>query len=261
MGTNFSPRELEAIGWKKNPLMHGLLRINPIRGKVRKSLRKIGALGYANLENLKTDAFNFDLGADEFRDKSYAYLENALPSSCYESLVVQFPPRKFFDPFYDLTKTYDWGFVWNRGKPDPEYLDLFPALKAMYDYVRSNEFCQKVTEMCGDDVERQCYSIDTTFARSGAYLTPHQDAVIEDGRGSAFVNFIYFVTGNGEPFTCGGTSISSDAEMNKLLFVPNTLNNSMVMYKSQENIWHGFRPIGKGQCRRAIIFQYCSKTY
>lgn len=261
MGTSIAPSELAAISWKQIPIMHVLKRINPLRRRFRENLRKIPNLKHPVITKFSSNALQIDGAAIEFQEKSYAYLENALSESCYHALVSQFPKRRYFDPFYDMTKTYDWGFVWNRGKSDPQHLHKFPALQAMYDHVRSEEFCKIVTNLCGDGIERECYSVDTTYARSGAYLTPHQDAVIEDNAGSAFVNFIFFVSGNGDPFTCGATSFSSDAEMKNLLLIPSTLNNSIVMYRSQKNIWHGFRPIGKGQTRLAVIFQYCSTKY
>ena len=261
MGTNVAPSELAAISWKQIPIMHVLKRINPLRRKIRKALRRITNVKHPLIISFSSNALQIDRAAIDFQEKSYAYLENALSEKNYQELVSQFPKRRYFDPFYDMTKTYDWGFVWNRGNSDPQYLHKFPALQAMYDHVRSEEFCKMVTKLCGDGIQRECYSVDTTYARSGAYLTPHQDAVIEDNAGSAFVNFIYFVSGNGDPFTGGGTSFSSDAEMKNLLLVPSTLNNSIVMYRSQKDIWHGFRPLGKGQTRQAVIFQYCSTRY
>jgi|688.fasta_scaffold17285_1 Rps23 Pro-64 3,4-dihydroxylase Tpa1-like proline 4-hydroxylase len=261
MGTNFAPSELAAIGWRRIPTMHALKRINPLRKQLRRRIRAIANEQHSPIERFSSNALQINDAALEFQEKSYAYLENALSDNYYKALVSQFPKRRYFDPFYDMTKTYDWGFVWNRGKSDPQHLHKFPALRAMYDHVRSEEFCQMVTDLCGDGIQRECYTVDTTYARSGAYLTPHQDAVIEDNTGSAFVNFIFFVSGNGDPFTGGGTSFSSDAEMKHLLLVPSTLNNSIVMYRSQKDIWHGFRPLGKGQTRQAVIFQYCSTSF
>lgn len=261
MGVNIAASEFRAIGWSRKPHLHIMRRLNPIRKKYREFLRARSQIIHTSTNDYGSNAFQFGDTAIEFRSKGYAYGENLLEKNLYEDLIIGYPSRRFFDPFYDLTKTYDWGFVKKFGSDTtPPYLEKFPSLKKFYDYVASSEFCSQITELCGDGIPRKCHTIDSTWAKSGGYLTPHQDQARESGEGDGFVNLVYFVKGNGDPLTCGGTSFSSDAEFASLLLSPKILNNSFVIYRSITDVWHGFRRIGKGQIRWAIIVQFCPNT-
>lgn len=262
MGVNIAPSEFSAIGWTRKPHLHVLRRVNPLRKRYREFLRAVSRFESSTTSDYGSNSLQFGMAAEQFRKKGYAYGEDFLARDLYLDLINGYPPRKFFDPFYDLTKTYDWGFVKKYGSTaSPKHLTRFPSLKKFYDYVASSEFCSQVTDLCGDGIARECHTIDSTWARSGGYLTPHQDQAREVNESDGFVNLIFFVKGNGDPWTCGGTSFSSDAEMSKVLVTPRILNNSFVVYRSVADVWHGFRTIGKGQVRWAIIVQFCPSKY
>jgi hypothetical protein len=262
MGVNIASSEFSAIGWLRKPHLHVLRRVNPFRKRYREFLRARSSFDLFATSDYGQNSLQFGNTGEQFRSVGYTYGENFLAKDLYLELLNGFPSRKFFDPFYDLTKTYDWGFVKKYGSvTDPHDLEKFPSLKKFYDFVASDVFCGQVTELCGDGIVRKCHTIDSTWAKSGGYLTPHQDQAREVDKSNGFVNLVYFVKGNGDPWTGGGTSFSSDAEMSELLLTPRTLNNSFVIYRSLANVWHGFRTIGRGQVRWAIIVQFCSSNY
>ena len=126
--------------------------------------------------------------------------------------------------------------------------------------LRSKEFCENLTKICNDKIERESYSLLLTQSYSHSYLTPHKDSM---GTGTAIndsiVNIIYFVQANSSGWEAGGTSILGDATFSKPIFVPANLNNTALIYQGAANLWHGFPRIPRGNYRKTILSAYWAK--
>ena len=115
MGVNIASREFSAIGWSRKPHLHVLRRVNPLRKRYREFLRARSSFNLFVTRDYGQKSLQFRDAGEQFRSVGYAYGENFLAADLYLDLLNGFPSRKFFDPFYDLTKTYDWGFVKKYG--------------------------------------------------------------------------------------------------------------------------------------------------
>ena len=107
----------------------------------------------------------------------------------------------------------------------------------------SSQFSESVTELCGDGVERACYSIVCSRASSGSILIPHKDTVAGSTSNDRenFINIIFFVDANGpEGAELGATGIYRDNQFAEPILIPPTLKNSALIYKSSADFFHGF---------------------
>ena len=95
------------------------------------------------------------------------------------------------------------------------------------------------------------------MAGNNSYLVPHIDGV--KSRLKKAYNFIFFLDGNDQNVSLSGaTGIYKDNEFNKPLLIPSTLKNSLLIYKSTENFYHGFplTKMPKNIYRKTINFQF-----
>ena len=67
---------------------------------------------------------------------------------------------------------------------------------------------------------------------------------------------IYFVDGSEDPIKSGGTGIYADPDFEQPLLTPQTLKNSVLIYNSKNNFFHGFDIMKKNSFRHAITFQF-----
>ena len=110
-----------------------------------------------------------------------------------------------------------------------------------------------------ENINYNIYSIDASMAGDNSYLIPHVDGII-NGESKAY-NFIYFVDGNDEDIEfSGGTSIYEDNDFQKLLCMPTTLKNSLLVYNSTNKFYHDFKltKLPKNFYRKTINFQFFS---
>ena len=66
----------------------------------------------------------------------------------------------------------------------------------------------------------------------------------------------FFIDGGSEPGKSGGTGIYKDADFEKPLLVPHCLENSVLIYNSKNDFYHGFDVMSKDTFRHAITFQF-----
>ena len=219
----------------------------------------------------KPDAqFNFSIptmedSSRELAKKGYLFLENFLDEESYKVLVENWPKRRWFEPlrFRQNGKSYDSGFRWNEetGRFDDSILRN-PTIYSFYKKLKSNEFCDNLTSIANDEVKRKNFSLLLTQAYSHSYLTPHQDSMGSSQTvNSSLINIIYFVEANGRGWEAGGTSIFADATFSKPLLIPQNLNNSVLLYRTSDQVWHGFPKIKFRRFRKTLLAHYwCAES-
>ena len=111
---------------------------------------------------------------------------------------------------------------------------------------------------------KKLYESETNFylkgmvysnASKNSFLIPHTDGLAKDNK--KVCNLIFFVDGDNEDTSkSGGTSLYFDNEFEKLIFKPNNICNSLLLYNSYFNFFHGFKKIETIKDRKAITFEY-----
>ena len=199
----------------------------------------------------------------ELLTKGFFFVENFLDENSYAQLIKAWPKSRWFEPltFRKNGKSYDSGFRHNitKNKID-ESISFNPTIESVYLALRSSEFCDNLTRICGDKIKRESYAVLLTKSYSHSYLTPHKDSVGEDvNLNDSIINIIYFVQANGAGWDAGGTSILSDATFSKPIFIPENLNNTALIYRGTADLWHGFPKIKRGNYRKTILSAYWAK--
>lgn len=227
--------------------LHLKVRTSPARAKWRKLLRSILASPVASDQNVNAGVANFESGKDHFYKNHWAFVENFWEPKFHTKLLEHWPGDRYFNPIRQIMKSYDTGFNWGRGKPDPELLAGFPAYKAAYDYLHSEDFCQRVMDVAGDKVERVCSSMLMTRAYWGTSIIPHIDSFDLPHA----MNLVIFINGTGG-VGGGGLGIWADNEFKRPIFIPDNLKNSCIFYDMSERFYHGFQPMRFGSFRWTI---------
>ena len=196
----------------------------------------------------------------------YVFVPEVFAKESHRQLVSHFPSKRFFNPKSNPVKSYDFGFHYfaKHGISFDEIrnMDRFPTLSALYEMLLTSQFSDSVTKLCGDNVERSCYSIVCSRASSGSILIPHKDTVAgstNTDKGS-FINIIFFVSAHGpEGSELGATGIYRDNQFAEPLLIPTTLENSALIYNSSANFFHGFPRMGRRTSRLTINAQFARK--
>jgi|ETNmetMinimDraft_32_1059908.scaffolds.fasta_scaffold61910_1 hypothetical protein len=192
----------------------------------------------------------FEAGKDHLEKETFGYCDQVWNDDFYQDLIEQWPPTRYFQPLQYITKSYDVGYL------DDETLTLFPAYEAAYRYLKSEEFCARVTSLVGDHEERECYQILLTKAYSGSSIVPHIDSSNMDGS----FNFVIFLNASEGP-NSGGLAFWRDNEFKDLVFEPTKLRNSGVYYLMNQDLYHGFPPMRSGSFRWTINATYKKKKH
>ena len=254
MAVEMSQTILKTYGVRAEPMTHLLVRSAPLRSQIRRVARTVNSTN-AGAAGPNVVTPNLEATADAFRANEWAFTEGFYSEQSHRELVAGWPPRSYFAPMGNVLKSYDFGFKWLRGKDDPKHLDRFPAVRAAYDTLRSEDFGRRVTDLCADGMGRTCYSITTSWATSGSSLIPHRDTVARDEADQGFMNFVIFVDGSGGE-QAGGTCIINDNEYRDVVFEPTVLRNSAIYYHSAAQLFHGFKPMRAGTFRWTINAQF-----
>jgi hypothetical protein len=201
----------------------------------------------------------------ELAQKGYLFLENFLDESSYKVLLENWPKKRWLEPlhFRQNGKSYDSGLRWNEetGRFDDSILNN-PAIYSLYKKLKSIEFCDNLTAIANDGVTRKNFSLLLTQSYSHSYLTPHQDSMGSNQViNNSLINVIYFVEANGRGWEAGGTSIFADATFAKPLLIPQNLNNSVLLYRTSDLVWHGFPKIKFRKFRKTLLAHYwCTES-
>jgi len=196
--------------------------------------------------------------------KGFLFVEDFLDKDSYKILVENWPKRRWFEPlqFRQNGKSYDRGLCWNEETDRFDAsIDANPTIFELYKQLKSKEFCDNLSAICNDGIERTNFSLLLTQAYSHSYLTPHQDSMGPDKKiNDSLINIIFFVEANGIGWEAGGTSIFTDATFEKPILIPQNLNNSALLYRTSDQVWHGFPKIRFRKFRKTVLAHYWAKT-
>lgn len=205
---------------------------------------------------------SFDAGSEHFQKEGWVFIENIFDRDFHNELITNWPKRYYLEPPRELEKSYNTGFRWIYGdRPDFNYSDphgQYPTLVHFLNYLRSSDFCVRVRKFNGANEEMALHSFILNDAGSGAEVIPHKDSNRFDPR--ANLNLIFFIDASGGT-NSGGLTLSRDNEMKEIIFEPQNLVNTCLIYNIVGDFYHGFPPIAKGKFRRAITAQFCDKNY
>ena len=200
----------------------------------------------------------------KLQENNYAFIENFIDNKSYNQILKNWPDINFFKHQNKIIKYYSIGFRCINGKyskSDLTKISKYKELKEYYNFIRSanfNKFVNKLLKFENSDFYN--YAIKSSMAGNNSYLVPHIDGVTNTMK-TAY-NFIYFADGNDDNLVfSGATGIYEDNNFQKPIFIPTTLKNSLLVYKSTEKFYHGFQfmKLPKDFYRKTVNFEFYPK--
>lgn len=208
----------------------------------------------------------------EYNSNNFLFLENFIDVNFYNKLLSDFPKKKYFKNKNDPTKFYYWGFEYLNSQNkkylnfDGKLISKFQYVEQYYNYILSNIFQDNFSKLLSNKnleskFSLKTISINATYADEGAFLIPHKDTAYLGSESKEIIhNCIYFVDGNDSMIEeSGGTGLYLDNEFQKKVLVPSTLKNSLLVYNTKANLFHGFNFMKKNSFRKAFAFQIMQK--
>jgi len=199
-----------------------------------------------------------------YKNNSYCFIENILDEYFYSNLLKNFPPKEFFLPPIHMSKQYNFGFKWVYDVNETDLkTDYFHEVNYFFQALKSTYFIDLLNLFINDQTSRLLYSYNLTLADKGAILFPHKDSITNLDEKATLnkketaLNMIFFIKGkrnsNGN---IGGTGIYLDNEFKKPIFIPKNLNNSLLIYRSDANFFHGFDKMEEDSERFTVNAQF-----
>ena len=143
---------------------------------------------------------------------------------------------------------------------DKEIIPFYPDIENYYNYLLSDKMREFIYSLTNKS-NFHCYSIACTTSWPKSFLAPHVDSISIEENYKNTINCIHFIDGNDEEIEySGATGIYEDNEFQKKIFLPSSLKNSVLIYNSKINFYHGFDIMKKNTFRKAIGFQFFSVT-
>ena len=95
--------------------------------------------------------------------------------------------------------------------------------------------------------------IFSTIAKKDSYLIPHKDKVNFNNEIDGSFNVSFFIDGeNNFPEKSGALGLYEDNYFGKSIFIPKNLKNTLLIYDTKKNFFHGFSRIKEGGYRKTI---------
>ena len=181
--------------------------------------------------------------------------------------IEEFFDKSFYEKLYDSYPKYDntWGThksqdkngffkVWNNsGKnkspritENVENKNFSESWNEFHQYLFTKEFIEKIRKFSGLPITRVKH-FSFLYMRKRGFQLPH----IHNSGPSTLIFMIYFSKNwkKGDP---GGTYICTEEDESTMVFEPDNLDNSTMVFHDGPHAGHGVRPIEKDVERRAI---------
>ncbi len=188
------------------------------------------------------DALEIQHRYQEARPFRYVAIENFLDEDACEQLLRDFPS---FDKKYAMNELGEVG-----GKAVVERVgDVSPFYKKFYDYINSQEFLNRISELTGVPdliADATLFGGGTHENRDGQYLDAHVDFNIDERRMlHRRLNLLIYLNHEWDESWGGNIQLHSNPrypESNQTVqFAP--LFNRAVIFETNEYSWHGFQAI------------------
>ena len=205
--------------------------------------------------NLKQS--DLDQYSSKLEKNNFIFIENFFEDRSYKQILKYWPNINFFSQSSNILKSYSTGF---SDMSDKKF-NYFIGVKDLFKFIKSSEFEKSINELLKFEKKKYFnYSIGLSMVGNNSYLAPHIDGVQTEK--SKTYNFIFFIDGNNSnPSLSGGTGLYSDNNFEKPIFIPTTLKNSVLIYNSTSEFYHGFNftILDKKTFRKTINFQFFPK--
>ena len=212
--------------------------------------------------------------SDDYNKKNFIFLENFIDINFYNKLLNDFPNKMYFKHKNDPTKFYYWGFEYLSEIPNKKYLNFdgqliskFAFVEKYYNFILSDLFRENFKKLiqCKDTKLKfffKVLSINATYADGSSFLIPHKDSAYLSDKSELVHNCIHFIDGNDANIEkSGGTGLYLDNQFQKKVLIPSTLKNSLLIYNTKANLFHGFNFVNKNSFRKAFAFQILEKKF
>lgn len=259
MAKNINKKILRHMG--RHPNVFWRQSTSFFRSPLRKVLREIfrDELTTAEIhQNQSAINLRFSQETEQhFQKHGWAFVENFIPNQDYKEVLSSWPSTRWFDPltFKTTSKTYDTAFKFYTEKDS--YVQVTGGVKRVYEIFSSKKFEDALSGLCNDSRRRKCYYLTVNRAYWGTGLAPHKDTPDVDSAGvDSRVNFIYFVKAKGDSWDAGGTSILRTNDFTDPIFKPQNLNNTLLIYRTGDDFFHGFPCMKFGSNRHAVTAHF-----
>ncbi len=206
---------------------------------------------------LNLNESDLDKLSSKLEKNNFIFIENFFNDISYKQVLKYWPNINFFSQSSNILKSYSTGFSDMSDKKFNYYL----GLKNLFTFIKSPDFERLINKLLKFENKKYFnYSIGLSMVGDNSYLAPHIDGVQTEK--SKTYNFIFFIDGNNDnPLLSGGTGLYSDNNFEKPIFVPTTLKNSVLIYNSTSEFYHGFNftNLNKKIYRKTINFQFFPK--
>ena len=203
---------------------------------------------------------NFDEKAHEYNKKGYTFIENIIDNEFHANMVKSWPKQILFRPKYQIEKSYFTGFKYKRGWDTSPNIEHYPYLEKFYKIIQSKNFSENLKKLNYDKYNLSSVSMTASLALNGSILFPHVDDIAithaKKIESLSMLNCIFFIYANPNKTSSGGTGIYKDNEFITKIFEPKNLINSLLIYKTDKDFFHGFRALPKNSYRYAITAQF-----
>lgn len=226
-----------------------------------------------NKEKFKKNVIKFEVNlneksikkiSDDLKKNNFAYVENFLSEESRNFIIDTWPNINHFNFVKKVTKYYSCNYDYLKTKNNLDlifknYPEQF-GIKEFYKYLLSKEFKSIYKKILSFEKNSyEIFSILTTMASNGSHLLPHVDGVSKHITIKNPYNFIYFLDGyDKNPEFGGATGIYKDNEFKNPILIPKTIKNSLLIYNSSKDFFHGFKTINcpSGIYRKTVNFQF-----
>ena len=219
-----------------------------------------------NLDDLIFNSKDLKNFSEFYKKNGYCFVENFLDENSYNTILNYWPSDIFFPPRLSPTKYYSFSFGFENQNYDDlkkktanekiqtvKNIEFSPILKKLYNFILSEQNENNFSSLYGPNEYWKCYLIFSTIAHEGAYLIPHKDKVNYNQEIMSSFNVSFFLDGmNDDPVQSGALGLYQDNKFKQPIFIPNNLKNSLLIYDTKKNFFHGFPRIGEGGHRKTI---------
>ena len=214
----------------------------------------------SNYNITSCDFANF---SDQFIINNWFFCPEFLDQVSYSYLLKNWPSKFFFKSRLQVEKNYQTGmehYTFNDKKEYSRDIKHNKFFLDFYTYLESAEFKKKLFNLQKGEkkYDYELFSIIASNSYPGSFLAPHKDSIAAyDEKKDTMINCIFFVDGNNQDTEfSGATGLYEDNNFEKKIFLPNNLKNTLLVYNSTSNFFHGFQFLKKGNFRKAITFQF-----
>ena len=203
---------------------------------------------------------SFEQAKDHYARNRWVFKDEVFLKDFHQDLVDQWPSNDFFSAPRHAIKSYNIGFRWVRTRSSaPEFIDLHPAVAHLFKCLTSDRFAKRVQQFAGAQEEMACCSFLLNTTYPGSQVVPHLDSIANNPNASPYLNIVFFINGSGGEQS-GGLAIIEDNNFEEVIYEPENLFNTCLIYDSIAPFYHGFKPVAFGKFRWAVASQFCKKS-